>query len=113
MEENNVKVGDRVHARFYVHETGNVAIQEFIVSAIEGSLYLGGALPCDIEEGWTVELIEKSPENLDLPNTISEITAYDLNGFTQHLIGKEQNWMTPSGEKYPVRQISKWVPGHL
>lgn len=108
-----IEVGDRVHARLYNHETGNVAIQEFVVSSVNGSTYNGGALPCDTEQGWEVELIEKGFSNLNLPETISEITAYNSSEVPQHLIGKGQNWMTPSGETYPVRQIFRWVPDHV
>ena len=111
--ENTIEVGDRVHARLYDQETGNVALQEFVVSSIKSKVYLGGALPCDTKNGWTVELLEKSLENLNLPQTISEITAYDVYGTPHHLIGKNDNWMTQDGAPFPVRQIFKWVAEHV
>ena len=107
------EIGDRVHARLYNHETGSAAIQEFLVSSIEGTTYLGGALPCDTASGWTVEVIEKAINNLNLPPVLSEITAYGLYDNPTHIIGKGENWMTLEGQNYPVRQIFRWVPGHV
>ena len=108
-----IEVGDRVHARLYNNETGSAAIQEFVVSGIDKAVYSGGALPCDTSAGWTIELLEKSVNNLNLPVAISEITAYSPSGGQQHLVGKGENWMTPAGQSYSVRQIASWVPGHV
>jgi nitrogen fixation protein len=108
-----VELGDRVHARLYNAETGNVAIQEFVVSSVDSGVYGGGAIICDTKNGWTVELIEKSSENLRLPLTISEITAFDSESVSHHLIGKADSWMTTSGTQFPVKRIFRWVHDHV
>lgn len=113
---NEIEVGDTIHARFYGDSDGaNVAMQDFVVSEIisgEGGLtYLGGAIPAD--PSWSVELSAKSFENLKLPETLSEITAYDHNGEATHLMGKASSWMTLDGISYSVDRIRRWSEGHI
>jgi len=108
-----IEVGDKVHARLYNAETGTAAVQEFVVVSIEGALYFGGAITCDTSAGWTVEVIEKGLSNLNLPTALSEITAYGLYDNSTRLMGKGENWVTLDGQSYPVRQIFRWVPGHV
>jgi nitrogen fixation protein len=108
-----IEVGDIVHARVYNVDRSSVAIQEFTVSEIDGTIYRGGALDCDTAQGWELELLRKSPELLNLPTTIAEITVYDHSHRAHHLTGKGDLWKTDSGEEYPVSQILSWENGHV
>jgi nitrogen fixation protein len=113
MPSYTIEVGDTVHARIYNEDKSSVAIQEFIVTEIEGTVYRGGALDCDLASGWELELLRKSPELLALPETISEITAYDHSRRAIYLTGKGESWRTESGEEFPVSQILSWENGHI
>lgn len=107
-----IEPGDMVHAR--LSNDAGVAIQEFSVSEIVGTAYKGGPLDCDTEAGWSIELLSKNTANLNLPSTLSEITAYDLYDQPHHLIGKELQWsIFGSGQMYEVNQIFRWELGHI
>jgi hypothetical protein len=113
MSTQTIEVGDVVHARFYNVDRSSVAIQEFTVSEIEGTVYRGGPLECDTSQGWELELLRKDPALLNLPTTISEITAYNHSHRAVHLTGKGDLWKTETGEEYPVSQILSWENGHI
>lgn len=109
----SIEVGDTVHARIYNEDRSSVAFQDFVVTEIDGNIYRGGALECNTELGWELELLRKSPALLNLPTTISEITAYDHSHRPTYLVGKGDVWKTESGEEYPVSQILSWENGHV
>jgi hypothetical protein len=113
MPSYTIEVGDTVHARVYSEDRSSVAVQEFTVSEIDGTIYRGGALDCDTAHGWELELLRKSPELLALPQTISEITAYNHSHKSVHLIGKGESWRTEDGEEFPISQILSWENGHI
>jgi hypothetical protein len=108
-----IEVGDSVHARFYNADRSSVAIQDFEVTEIDGTVYKGGALDCDTSLGWELELVCKSLESLGLPESIAEITAYNVSGRAVYLTGKGVSWKTESGEEFPVSQILSWENGHI
>jgi hypothetical protein len=108
-----LEVGDRVHARLYTPDRSDVATQDFNITAIEGTTYFGGPIPCNTEDGWELELTIKSMDNLALPETLAEITAYDLIGEKHHLMGKGLVWSTSVGEPFDCYRIVSWEPGHI
>jgi hypothetical protein len=108
-----IQVNDTVHARYYDAERGNAAIQDFIVTTIEGNTYLGGAIPCDVGAGWELEITAKTLENLALPSTLSEITAYDYRKTPIHLMGKGEVWVDSDGAPFATDRILCWTEGHI
>lgn len=103
-----IEVGDSVQAR--KGEYPNVAVREFPVAAIDGALVEGSVDgPVDTADGWTVEIIEKAPGNLHLPDTISEINArLRSDPLAPHvLVGKGTIWRD-NGVLVPVTQILEW-----
>jgi hypothetical protein len=108
----NIQVNDLVQARFYNEETGSMAMQDFVVTAINGTIYKGGALPCDLADGWTIELLRKNVENLALPTSISEITVKDISNKEHSLIGKNDVWRDLNGQLFDVNLIIEWREGH-
>ena len=108
-----IQVNDTVHARYYDAERGNVAMQDFIVTSIEGNTYFGGAIPCDTESGWELELTAKTLENLALPTTLSEITVYDYQMVPIHLMGKGEVWVDAEGAPFVTDRILCWTEGHI
>lgn len=113
MTEQNIQVGDFVQGRLYNEDRTNVAVQNFIVSSINDTLYLGGILDCDTNLGWSVELIRKLPENLNLPQVLSEITAYDKNNKKHYLTGKSDTWRNENGNLIDVGTLVSWENGHI
>lgn len=109
----SIEIGDKVHARFYNQDRTQVAVQSFIVTDIQNSIYYGGAIDCDIESGWSVELVSKALENLNLPTSLSEITAYDLSNIKTYLTGKETTWRDSDGRLYQLNRIVRWEEGHV
>lgn len=107
-----IQVKDLVHARLYNPETRAIAVQEFRVTAINGTSYEGGSLPCDTAEGWTVEVSRKALENLALPTTISEITVTDISNNQHQLTGKNDVWRDATGKFFDVNLIISWREGH-
>lgn len=107
-----IQVNDLLHARLVNPETRAVAVQEFRVTAIDGTSYEGGPLPCDTADGWTVEVARKALENLALPSTISEITVTDISNNQHQLIGKESTWRDSNGTLFDVNLIMSWRDGH-
>lgn len=107
-----IQVNDIIHASLHNAETGSTAVQRFKVSAINGTSYEGGAIPCDTAAGWYVELTKKDLANLSLPSTISEITAKDISGNSHYLTGKDLVWRDASGALFDVNLILEWKHGH-
>jgi hypothetical protein len=116
MSNPEIQVGDFVHATLYNQSNDAVLIQQFVVTEIQeaselfGGLYKGGEIDCELSNGWTVELIRKGLENLNLPAIISEIIATDKSGKTHSLIGKNTSWRDQDGKSYEVSEIVSWVP---
>ena len=107
-----IEINDYVHATLYNQETKSVAVQDFKVTAIDGTSYQGGALACDTVDGWHVEVTRKDITNLNLPTTISEITATDASNNTHELVGKNTTWRDSSGSLFDVNLILEWRAGH-
>jgi len=107
-----IEVGDFVHATLYNQETDSVLIQQFVVTGLDEELGLctGGEIDCDFNNGWTVELISKGLDNLNLPTSISEIVATDKRGKSHHLVGKNTTWRDQDGKQFEVSEIVSWVP---
>lgn len=108
----NIQVNDLIHARMVNSETRAIAVQEFKVTAINGTSYEGGPLPCDTADGWTVEVSRKDLANLALPNVISEITVVDISNNQHQLTGKETLWRDNNGQFFDVNLIMSWRDGH-
>jgi len=108
----NIQINDVVHATFYNEATQSFATQGFKVTNIDGTLYEGGALPCDIANGWTLEVVKKDFANLYLPTTISEITAIDVSNNEHKLVGKNDSWRDLDGKIFAVDLIIEWRDGH-
>jgi hypothetical protein len=108
----NIQVNDLVQARLYNLENGSMAMQDFIVTAINGTSYEGGALPCDLSNGWSIELLRKNIKNLALPTTISEITIKDISNKEHRLVGKNDVWRDLNGQLFDVNLIIGWREGH-
>jgi hypothetical protein len=111
--DNNIQVGDLVHARLYNEDRSSVAMQDFYVTEITGTVYQGGALDCDTTNGWEIELVNRPIELLGLPEALSEITVFDKNDKPFHVMGKGENWLTQDGEKMELWKIYRWVDGHI
>jgi hypothetical protein len=109
----NIEIGDKVHARFYSPERDKVAVQSFVVTDIQGTIYYGGALDCDTSTGWEVTLSVKAVNNLNLPSGLSEITVLDFINKKTHLTGKELTWRDNNGVIFPVDKILSWEEGHV
>ena len=108
-----IEIGDFVHATLFNQNNDSVLIQQFVVTEIEEDLtytYKGGEIDCALDNGWTVELISKGLENLNLPTIISEIVATDKQGNTHKLVGKNTSWRDEDGKSYEVSEIVSWVP---
>lgn len=110
MSDIEIQVGDFVHATLYNANTDAVLIQQFVVTETDGIVFRGGELDCDITGNWTVELIRKGLENLNLPTTISEIVATDKRGNYHHLVGKNETWRDDNGALFDVADMVSWVP---
>lgn len=108
-----IQVNDRVHARFYNSDRSQVAIQDFNVTSIEGTTYKGGAIDCDTSEGWEIELTAKNFANLNLPDMLSEITAYNAKGAPTYLTGKGLVWRDENGIQYGLEKVFSWENGHV
>jgi hypothetical protein len=108
-----IQVGDYVHGRLYNEDRTNVAVQNFIVSEIDGTVYKGAVLDCDTSAGWEIELIRKSTTNLNLPSELSEITAYSKNDKKIYLTGKNKIWRDNNGKTVDPSTITKWEIGHV
>jgi predicted heme/steroid binding protein len=108
----NIQVNDLVQARLYSIENDSMALQDFVVTAINGTSYEGGALPCDLSDGWIIELLRKSVGNLALPTTISEITVKDISNKEHSLVGKNDVWRDLNGQLFDVNLIIEWREGH-
>jgi hypothetical protein len=108
----NIQVNDLIHARLENSETRSVAVQEFRVTAISGTSYEGGPLPCDTADGWVVEVSRKDFANLNLPTTISEITVIDISNNEHQLTGKNDVWRDATGQFFDVNLIIDWREGH-
>lgn len=110
MEEINFEVGDFVHATFHNFETDSTAVQQFIITEIDGTKYLGGALECDTDSGWGIELLSKSLTNLNLPTSISEIIVVNKRGHHLEVTGKNESWRLESGDLVNLEDIIRWYP---
>ena len=108
-----LEIGDYVHARFYSSDRTSVATQNFLVSAIDGTIYAGGALDCDTANGWSIELLRKARRNLHLPTELSEITVFDKKDNKTYLTGKEPKWRTENGNLYTIDNVVRWEEGHV
>ena len=108
----NIQINDTVHATFYNESTNSTAAQSFKVTNIAGTLYEGGALPCDTSAGWTLEVVKKDFANLNLPTVISEITAKDVSNNEHKLVGKNDLWRDTNGKFFAVDLIIEWRDGH-
>jgi hypothetical protein len=108
----NIQINDVVHATFYNETTQSVATQGFKVTNINGTSYEGGALPCDITQGWTLEIVKKDFANLNLPTIISEITVTDRSNNEHKLVGKNDSWRDTNGKFFAVDLIIEWRDGH-
>lgn len=113
MTEQNIQIGDFVQGRLYNEDRTSVAVQNFIVSSIDGTVYGGAVLECDTAAGWQVKLIRKLPENLNLPQVLSEITAYDRNNKKYYLTGKSDTWRNENGNLIDVGTLVSWEDGHI
>jgi hypothetical protein len=110
MEKIEFEIGDFVHATFYNFETDSTAVQQFIITEIDGTKYLGGAIQCDTEDGWQIELLKKSLSNLDLPTSISEIIFVNRRGQELRVTGKNDSWRLENGELVNLENIVRWFP---
>lgn len=108
----NIQINDTVHATFYNESTNSYAAQGFKVTNIDGNSYEGGALPCDITRGWTLEIVKKDFANLNLPTVISEITVTDRSNNEHKLVGKNDLWRDINGKFFAVDLIIEWRDGH-
>lgn len=108
-----IEINDKIHARLYNEDRSQVAVQNFIVTEIEGSIYRGGVIDCDTNAGWELELIRKSFSNLNLPTEISEITAYNHKDVPVLLTGKGSTWRDGNGSLYNTDNIFRWELGHI
>lgn len=108
-----IEINDRVHARFYNENRTQVAVQNFTVTSIEGKVYKGGAMDCDTDAGWEIELIKKSRMNLNLPTELSEITVYNLKNVPTLLTGKGSVWRNNNGALYNLDNVFSWELGHI
>ncbi len=107
-----IEVNDIVYASLYNEATNSTAAQSFKVTAVTGTSYEGGALSCDTADGWYVELSRKDLANLNLPEEISEITAYDISNNSHFLTGKSVTWRDQDGKVFDVSLILDWKLGH-
>jgi hypothetical protein len=108
----SIQVNDIVQASLYNEVTNSTATQRFKVLAIDGTVYEGGALPCDTASGWVVEIILKDLANLNLPSSLSEITVVDRSGNKHYLTGKDLVWRDAKGSLFDVNLIVEWTSGH-
>ena len=102
-----IEINDIVRAT--LQDGKSVATQNFTVSEIDGTKYLGGALECDTVNGWVVEIIRKNIDNLALPETISEIRVTDRSNRVHELVGKGLAWRDSSGNLFDVANIISWT----
>lgn len=108
-----IQVNDRVHGRFYSEDRTQVAVQNFTVTEVTGNIYKGGAIDCDTDSGWEIELIKKALMNLNLPTNLSEITAYDLKDTPTLLTGKGTIWRNEKGVLHNLDNVFRWELGHI
>jgi hypothetical protein len=101
-----IQVNDIVIAT--LQDGKSVATQNFTVTKIDGTRYLGGPLECDTEAGWVVEILKKNLDNLALPQTISEIRAIDRSNNSHDLVGKGISWRDSNGNLFDVANIISW-----
>lgn len=109
----NIEIYDEVHARYYNEDRTQVAVQNFTVTGISGTVYIGGALECDTSAGWSIELVRKSPVNYNLPSTLSEITITDAYGTRVNATGKGLTWRDDRGKTINLDKLVRWEEGHL
>ena len=102
-----IQVSDIVRAT--LQDGKSVATQNFTVTEIDGTKYLGGALECDTTNGWVVEIIRKNINNLALPETISEIRVIDRSNQVYELVGKGTAWRDSNGNLFDVANIISWT----
>lgn len=107
-----IEVNDLVEAKL-TGENESVVVQRFKVTAIDGTSYSGGAMPCDTANGWIVRLMTKDVANLRLPSAVCEIVAFDRSGVARRLIGKDSTWRDETGALFLVEDIFNWVPTEL
>jgi hypothetical protein len=107
-----IEINDFVHATLQNETAKSVAVQDFKVSAINGTSYEGGVLPCDTNDGWYVEVVRKDLSNLNLPTSVSEITVIDASNNSHELTGKNTTWRNAKGEIFDVNLIMEWRTGH-
>lgn len=110
MTEIIFEIGDSVHATFHNNETDTVAAQQFVITGIDGTKFLGGALECDTNAGWVVELLNKSLSNLNLPSVISEIYVVNKRGLSTLVVGKNDTWRDSDGKLIELLDIIRWHP---
>lgn len=112
MPEIQIQPGDHVEASRDDPETRAAVTQLFQVTAVTGTSYAGGVLPCDTADGWTLRVARKDPANLALPETISEVSALTRNSGRQPvtLTGKSAAWRDERGAAVLVEDIFAWAP---
>ena len=113
MNQSNIEVGDYVQGRLYSEDRTNVAVQNFSVQSIDGTIYTGGVFDCDTSNGWSIELIRKAISNLNLPSELSEITGYDRSSRKIHLTGKARVWRDNKGRQIDIETLVSWENGHV
>lgn len=104
--------GDVVQVR-RVAEGEPTEIAEGTVTASTELTITLGTRPYSFADGWTCEVVRRDPENLHLPETLSEIDAWLVSDQAREvvLIGKGSSWRTDStGELVPIDQIIAWAP---
>ncbi len=112
MPEIQLQPGDVVEASRTDPETRAAATQIFTITAVSGTAYAGGVLPCDTADGWQLRVYRKDPANLALPETISEISALTRNSVRRPvtLTGKGAAWRDGQGAAVLVEDIFAWAP---
>jgi hypothetical protein len=101
-----IEVNDIIRAT--LQDGKSTAVQNFTVSEIDGTKYLGGALECDTANGWVVEILRKNIDNLALPETLSEIRVTDRSNRVHELVGKGTAWRDSNGNLFDVANIISW-----
>ena len=101
-----IQVNDIVIAT--LQDGNSIATQNFVVTEIDGTKYIGGALECDTANGWVVEILRKNIDNLALPQTISEIRVIDRSDNLHDLVGKGTTWRDQNGNLFDVANIISW-----
>lgn len=104
-----IQPNDVVEATLADPTTQNAVVQQFTVTAIEDTTYLGGQFPVDTKDGWTVRLSRKDPANLGLPATLSEVIMIDRSNIARRATGKNYTWRDESGSLVDLTDVFGWT----